>query len=214
MRSRSLLLVVCVLNSCIQASDETQTSPPGKQAAAPIADVQPEAAPQPAIARARTMRDCGAKSFSRITETGIGELQVGRTVAAVKHMCNVTRDAAEPGYQGMTERVLTVLLGADVVRATIVNDIVWRLTITQPRFATADGLQVGTPLSQLASMKGVEIAEGEDGLYLLPPSHCGVSFRFSIQSRAPSGLAWSAARLRAEHGAARVDRILVSRCVR
>lgn len=160
------------------------------------------------------MRDCGVKSSSRITETGIGALQVGRTVVAVKQMCNVARDAAEPGYEGMTERILTVLLGADTVRATIVNDIVWRLTITQPRFAVADGLRVGTPLSQLVSAKGVEIAEGEDGVYLLLAAHCGVSFRFSIQSRAPSGLPWSAARLRAQHGTARVDRILVSRCVR
>lgn len=214
MRSRSLLLAVCVLCSCIQASDETQASPPGKSAAAPVAEVQPEAAPQPAVAPTPRMRDCGAKSSSRVTDTGIGDLQVGRTVTAVKQMCNVARDAVEPGYEGMTERTLTVLLGAATVRATIVNDIVWRLTITQPRFATADGLRVGTPLSQLASVKGVKIAEGQDGLYLLLPAHCGVSFRFSIQSREPSGLSWSAVRLRAQHGAAKVDRILVSQCVR
>jgi hypothetical protein len=214
MRSRLFLLVMCVLCSCIQASDETQASPPGKQATAPVAEVQPEVAPQPAVAPTPSMRDCGAKSSSRITETGIGGLQVSRTVAAVKQMCNVVRDAAEPSYAGITERTLTVPLGADTVRATIVNDFVWRLTITQPRFATADGLRVGTPLSQLVSLNGVEIAEGEDGLYLLLPTHCGVSFRFSIQSRAPSGLPWSAARLRAQHGTAKVDRILVSRCVR
>ncbi len=214
MRSRSLLLVVCVLCSCTQASDETQAPAPGMQAAALTAEVQPKAAPQPAVAPTPRMGSCGAKLSSRITETGIGDLQVGRTVAAVKQRCKVARDAAEPGYEGMTERTLTVLLGEDTVRATIVNGIVSRLTITQPRFATADGLRVGTRLSQLASVKGVEIAEGQDGLYLLVPAYCGVSFHFSIQSRTASGRPWSAARLRAQYGTAKVGRILISRCVR
>jgi hypothetical protein len=212
MRYRSLTVLACVLSSCTKSYDESQASPPSGQAAQTTAAAPVEAQPQPQVASRKL--DCGAKSSSRITATGIGDLQVGRTVAAVKQLCNVTRDAAEPGYEGMTERILTVALGADTVRATIVNDLVWRLTITHPRFATPDGLRVGMPLSSLISEKGVQIAEGEDGPYLMVPAHCGLSFRFSIQSRAPSGVPWTVARLREQHSAARVDRILVTRCAR
>jgi hypothetical protein len=212
MRYRSLIVLACVLSSCTKSDDESQASPPSGQAeqttaAAPVA-AQPKS---PAASR---KLDCGASSSSRITATGIGDLQVGRTVAAVKQLCNVTRDAAEPGYEGMTERILTVALGADMVRAAIVEGLVWRVTITQPRFATPDGLRVGTPLSDLISEKGVRIAEGEDGPRLMVPTHCGLSFHFSIQSRSPSGVSWTAMQLRRQHSAARVDRILVTRCLK
>ena len=57
-------------------------------------------------------------------------------------------------------------------------------------------------------------AESEDGLYLLPGSHCGLSFRFSIQSRWPTGRSWTMEELIRRHGNQPVARILVTRCLR
>jgi hypothetical protein len=112
------------------------------------------------------------------------------------------------------ERVLTVVIGGELYRATVISGLIGRVSVRTPRTATSDGLRVGTPLSRVAALKGVKIAEGEDGLYLLPGSHCGLSFRFSIPSRWPTGRSWTMQELIRRHGREPVARILVTKCVR
>ena len=148
-----------------------------------------------------------------LTDLGIGTLAIGRTVDAVKATCRIIRDIAELTSEGTVDRVLTVAIGDDYYRASVVNGLIARVSIRTPRIATSDGLRVGTPLSRVATLKGVKIAEGEDGLYLLPGSHCGLSFRFSIQSRWPTGRSWTMEELIRSHGREPVTRILVARCV-
>ena len=150
--------------------------------------------------------------YSVLTDLGIGDLQVGRTTASVKRSCTVVRDAVEP-MEGIPQRVLRVLINDDTVRATVLDDLIWRISITSPRFATRDGLRVGTPLSRVVTEKGVALTEGEDGLYVLLPSHCGLSFRFVFPSRAPPGKAWTPGLLERIHGDAVVNKIFVTRCV-
>jgi hypothetical protein len=216
MRHRVLVSLVLLVCSCSKIGDEAKNVLSSKSAidsatAQPVALAKPLPAP-PALPP-RALR-CGLRPSSRITELGIGELQVGQTVAAIKQNCMVIRDAAGPGHEGNTERLLTVLLGSDRVVAAVVDGLVWRITISTPRFRTADGLGVGTPLYGFAAAKGLRMEEGEDGLYLKLPSHCGLSFLFAIQSRAQPGKPWPTTRLAQLHGDARVDRILVTRCVR
>lgn len=155
---------------------------------------------------------CGVKGNPVLSDLGIGNLAIGRTVTTVKRTCRVIRDIEELA-SGSLDRVLTVVIGGDVYRATVAGDLVSRITVRTPRVATRDGLRVGTPLSRVASLKGVKIAEGEDGLYMLPESHCGLSFRFSIVSRWPTGRAWTMTELLRRHGGTPVDRIFVSRCM-
>jgi len=149
-----------------------------------------------------------------LTDLGIGNLAIGRTVDAVKGTCRIIRDIHELTSEGTVDRVLTLVIGGDIYRATVVSGLVSRVSVRTPRIATRDGLRVGTPLSKVAALKGVKIAEGEDGLYLLPGSHCGLSFRFSIQSRWPTGRSWTMEELVRRHGNRPVDRILVTRCLR
>src|SRR5688572_4638510 len=156
---------------------------------------------------------CGIKGNPVLTTTGVGSLAIGRSVDVVKGSCRVIRDVMELTGQGTLDNVLTLVIGGDIYRATVNDGLVSRITVRTPRVATRDGLRIGTPLSKVAGLKGVKLAEGEDGLYLLPPTHCGLSFRFSIQSRWPTGRPWTIPELVRRHGTRPVDRIFVTRCV-
>lgn len=157
---------------------------------------------------------CGVKGNPVLTDLGIGNLSIGRTVDAVKATCRIIRDIPELTSEGTVERVLTVAIGGDYYRASVVSGLIERVSVRTPRVATSDGLRVGTPLSRVAALKGVKIAESEEGLYLLPGTHCGLSFRFSIQSRWPTGRSWTMEELVRRHGNQPVARILVTRCLR
>jgi len=157
---------------------------------------------------------CGVTGNPVLTDLGIGTISIGRTVDAVKATCRIIRDIPELTSEGAVDRVLTVVIGGELYRVSIANGLVGRVSIRTPRIATKEGLRVGTPLSRIAALKDVKIAESEEGLYLLPGSHCGLNFRFSIQSRWPSGRSWTMAELIRRHGNRPVSRILVTRCVR
>jgi len=157
---------------------------------------------------------CGVEGNPVLTDLGIGNLAIGRTVDVVKASCRIIRDISELTSEGTVERVLTVVIAGELYRATVISGLIGRVFVRTPRIATSDGLRVGTPLSRVAALKGVKIAEGEDGLYLLSGSHCGLSFRFSVQSRWPTGRSWTMQELIRRHGREPVARILVTKCVR
>jgi len=172
------------------------------------------APPAPIIAtRPAGALHCGLKGAGTLGETGVADLQVGRTISAVKQSCLVTRDAVGPWIEGTTQRVLTVVVGSEKLYAAVDGGIVSAISVRTPRFATSDGLRVGSQLSRFVSAKRVKMAEGEQGLYLRLPSHCGLAFHFSIQSRARPGMAWPPPKLVEQHGRATVDQIIVTRCV-
>ncbi len=139
---------------------------------------------------------------------------MGRTISAVKESCLVARDAVGPGIEGTTQRILSIVVGSDTLRVTVDAGLVGSITIRTPHFATADGLRVGSQLSKFISAKRIQLAEGEQGLYLRLPSHCGLAFHFSIQSRAQPGMPWRPPRLEERYGRATVDQIIVTRCIR
>jgi hypothetical protein len=146
-----------------------------------------------------------------LTSLGIGNLQVGRTIDVVKRTCRVIRDNAEMD-EGSPERVVTVVIGKDPIRVSVLDGLVWQLDFTSPRFQTRDGLHIGTSLSRMVARGEVHLVEGQDGLYVTLASHCGLSFRYSIPSRETPGKAWSLAHVVQRHGSAAADRILVTRC--
>lgn len=178
----------------------------------------PTPAPVPAPTKQKVSKSppgplhCGFTGSTTLGESGVADLQVGRTISAVKQSCLVTRDAVGPWIEGTTGRILTVIVGSERLYAAVDGGIVSSISIKTPRFATSDGLKVGSALSNFVSAKRVKMAEGEQGLYLRLPSHCGLAFHFSIQSRAQPGIAWPSPKLQAEHGRAPVDQIIVTRC--
>lgn len=191
------------------------TAAVSKTSASTPAATQPKAAGRAGqkLATLAVGSRCGVTRYTVLTDLGIGDLQVGRTTASVKRSCFVVRDAVEP-MEGIPQRVLRVLISGDTVRATVLDDLIWRISITSPQFVTRDGLRVGTPLSRVVTQKGVTLTEGEDGLYTLLSSHCGLSFRFAFPSRAPPGKEWTPGLLERFHGDAVVNKIFVTRCIR
>lgn len=160
------------------------------------------------------VRDCGISASPILENDGIGQLKVGRKVADVRELCDVTSDGEELGSEGMKERVLTVNLAGTMVKALIDNDRVMRIAVTSPQIRTRDSLGVDTQLHTIADMRGARFVPGEDGVYGFVADHCGLSFRFSIPMRPPAGRDWTASAAKREHGAASVDRVLITSCAR
>ena len=196
-------------------SASAAASPKGASSAAASAPA-PQAPAGSTKTGASTPSDtrCGVRGNPVLTDLGIGNIAIGRTVDAVKASCRIIRDIQELTSEGTVDRVLTVVIGGDLYRVTVASGLVSRVSVRTSRVATSDGLRVGTSLSKVASLKDVKIAEGEDGLYLLPGSHCGLSFRFAIPSRWHTGRSWTMQELLRRHGNKPVVRILVTRCLR
>ena len=160
--------------------------------------------------------NCGAEARPTLSGTGIGELRVGRPAAQIAAQCVVLADTVAPGPEALTERVMSLLLaGTDTVRATMVNDSVWRLQLESTGIRTVDSLGVGTLLADLlrsgrGRARGVE---GEGQLFVLLEEHCGVSFRVAPEIGGKQHQAeWSAVDLAGLDGTARVDQVLVIGC--
>jgi hypothetical protein len=214
--SLQMPFLVCALASCTKApADQSAGATPHLVAESATVN-QPATKPrtQTTAKRPASALRCGLKGSGTLGETGVGDLQVRRTIAAVKQSCLVVRDAVGPWIEGTTQRILTVVVGSETLYAAVDAGTVGSIAIRTPRFATADGLRVGTQLSKFISVKQVQMTEGEEGLYLRLPSHCGLAFHFSIQSRARSGMTWPPRRLEEQHGRATVDQIIVTKCVR
>jgi hypothetical protein len=201
---KKFLLLALLLAGCRRASDlpiDTSSSiPAGDSGTAP--------------SDSAGARSCGVSTTPALDEDGIGDLKQGRSVADVARSCEVISDSEQRGQEGAMERVLVVRIANELVRAIIVDDRVFRIEVNTPRFRTSDSLGVDTPLRRIAAMRGAQFAPGEDGVYGFSPDHCGLSFRFSVPSRPPSGSQWTAALINEAHGDAAVNRVIVIPCRR
>lgn len=159
-------------------------------------------------------RNCGISGVPVLTDDGIGELQPGRAVKEVGAVCEVLSDTVVRRGEGMNERVVTVRIDGDFVETTVNDDRIQRLEISSPKYRTRDSLGVDTPLSRIARSRGAKFLPGEDGVYGFTSDHCGLSFRFSVPLRPPTGRDWTVATINAAHGDATVDRVLVTKCQR
>jgi hypothetical protein len=153
---------------------------------------------------------CGDRS---ITGTGVGAVRVRMSVDSLKRVCRVAHDTVVLGAEGMSSRVLTVVIGSDSLDAEIDSGQVWRLRITSSAFTTVDSLRVGMPLAALARRPGAHGAVGEGKVFVLLPDRCGMSFGIA-NSGAIARPGLDSTRLRALSTPMRVDRILVFGCAK
>jgi hypothetical protein len=159
-------------------------------------------------------KTCGVSGTPVLSDQGIGELRVDRTVAEIAAVCEIVSDTTQLGTEGMDEHVVIVRIGGDVVTGLVDGKTIRRLQIASPRYRTRDSLGVDTPLAKIAAMRGAKFLPGEDGVYGFTGDHCGLSFRFSIPLRPPANRDWTVAEIAKAHGEATVDRVLVTRCQR
>lgn len=196
-----LLLITAACQPAAEQRDNDQT-------AADAAPAAP-AAPPPAAAAPRS---CGISAATLLTETGIGDLQIGQPVSRLAEECAVLSDTTVLGAEGMPARIVMVDLGRDTVPVEVSDDKVWRIALDDGAFQTADSLGVGTPLTDLLHFTGVHGMPGEDGFYVRVPDHCGLSFRLSNASSGFTASDWTAEMLRKLPPSARVERVLVFGC--
>ena len=164
---------------------------------------------------------CGVSRSTKLTDQGVGDLQIGRPVSEVKRLCNVVSDFNRSSPDGQNQRVVTIQTidlhpgvdpGSEIIVAQVANDRISRIEILTARFTTSDSLGVDTPLTRIAHMRGAQFAPGEDGVYGFASEHCGLSFRFALPLRPPAGGQWTVAAIDKDHGEAAVDRVIVKRC--
>jgi hypothetical protein len=156
--------------------------------------------------------DCGVTGKPIMTDDGVGELRVGRSVDDQRSMCEIVTYSEEPGAEGSKERVVVVNVGGVPVRAVITANKVWRIEITSPRISTPDSLGVDVPLHRVATRRGARFFPGEDGVYGFVADHCGLSFRFSVPLRPPRGSQWTAGAIDQAHGDAAANKVLITQC--
>ncbi|HEV7389462.1 MAG TPA: hypothetical protein VGN73_12700 [Gemmatimonadaceae bacterium] len=146
-----------------------------------------------------------------LSDGGVGKVRIGTRVDSVESQCRVLKDAVQPGPEGMTERRVTVGFAEDSLEAEIVDDRVWRLDITSPRFRTADSLAVGSTLGDLLRHGRARGAVGEGRFFVLSSNHCGLSFELAGGIPAGKSRTWDQKELSTLPLTTRVKRILVVR---
>lgn len=206
----TIAIAAIVMTACAtgdpSASDSGETTSPAPAPGSPGAPSSPDTS----AGRAPVGGGCTA---SPLTGDAAGALRIGMTVDDVRARCGVASDGTRPGPEGEPSRVIEVPMGADTVDAEIEDGRVWRIPVTSPRLRTADDLGVGTRLARLLELRDVQPAMGE-GLYVLSPAHCGLSFQLDDPSGRPLPPAQTLAELRRLPETTVVSRVLVTGCDR
>lgn len=205
-----LLLALLLLAACGGAG--AADAPPAAAAMDSVgatdtlsADGAPPAGPATAVAAC-------VPPGATLTGDGVGEVRIGRSVAELRGVCSVVRDTVVPGPEGMPQRVLEVPTDGDTLRVEVVDDAVWRVTVTDDGVRTVDGRGVGARLGDLAALDGVRGDPGEGGMYVTLPGDCGISYRLPSAGTPPAGGGWTAAQLRRLPADARVEAVLLTGC--
>lgn len=170
-------------------------------------------APREGASQGPTPRLCGTGPSTMITDSGVGALLVGAPVEQIKRDCNVLSDTVEVAGEGDSIRMLRVNLGSAPVDVIVDSNLVWRVELGAPGYATVDSISVGTPLGRVLMLPGTSGLEGEGALYVRAVSHCGVSFRVSYAPDDAKHLgAWTHAALMRLPSTTVVDQILIFGC--
>jgi hypothetical protein len=149
-----------------------------------------------------------------LSDSALGDVRIGRSVADVAASCTIVRDTTAPRSEGQMARVLGVAVGGDTVEAEVVDGRIWRIEVTSPAYRTADSLGVGTALAALLAQEGVSPLSGEGRLFVKTASHCGLSFQLSVPDTGVAAGRWTVADLRRLPAGTQVTRVLVIGCGR
>jgi hypothetical protein len=147
-----------------------------------------------------------------ISDRGIGELIVGRSVDSVKRLCHVISDTTELGGEGMPTRMLRVAFRHDSVEAEIDSGRVWRIEVASSSFRTADSLGVGTSIERLLRLREPWGLGAEGAVFLISSQHCGLSFQLSESGSDAPPENWDRAALARLPKSTVVDRVLIVGC--
>jgi hypothetical protein len=165
-------------------------------------------AQKPVRGAAVARESCEAVGSGAVSDSGVSQVIVGRSIDEVRTKCRVVADSLEDDAEAMQQQIVYVAIGTDTMRVLVHDHIVARLEITSPNLRTAAGVGVGSRIAELA---GGRVLEGDGRLYATTPKHCGLSFRLSHIPTAQQ-LAAGVPNITALPDSVRIDQLLVTGC--
>lgn len=165
-------------------------------------------AEKPVQRAAAARASCEAVGSGAVSDSGVSQVIIGRSIDELKTKCRVVADSIEADAEAMPQRVVYVAIGTDTTRVIIDDRAVFRLEITSPTLRTAAGTGVGSRIAELA---GGKVLEGDGRLYATIPKHCGLSFRLSHIPTAQQ-LAVGVPAATDLPDSVRIDQVLVTGC--
>ncbi len=160
-------------------------------------------------------QDCGARTSAVVTDSRVGALSIGLTVAQVRERCRVVLDSVRDNWDyAEAQRALSVLVGSDTVIAWAPRDTVTLIDITSRSLRTRESLGVGTRLRSLLKSRGVTGGTGEASTHATLAAHCGLAFVLSGGGRQEDGAEYTAREMRTWPGAITVTAIQIFGCAR
>jgi hypothetical protein len=184
---------------------DTVAPEPVEPAPAPVAAMPAAPAPVEALRYA-----CDQYT---IRESGVGAMEIGDAQDAFRTRCIVLSDstAADPG-DGTVRGTVVVGVNGVPVEVQIADGRVYRVTVSNPLFRTADGMGPGVSFVRLLDWPGAVVLEGEHDLSVVVNAHCGLYFRITKPATPPQSLALWADVVRAMPPDTPVERVVVRGC--
>jgi len=129
--------------------------------------------------RAHSGPACGVTDSTRLSGAGIGALQVGATVDSVRAACDVLADTSVVSPEGQPTPAIRVDLIRDTVLAELSGNRITRVHVRGAGIRTADGYGAGSTLENLMHWSDLTSQSADGSLFVMSPSHCGMSFRLA-----------------------------------
>ena len=164
------------------------------------------------VARAPAGQACGVSATTVITGDGIGSLRIGRPVPDITDSCVVVSNSSVMAGDSGSVRLLRVDLLRDTAEAEVRADTIRRIDVADSAFHTSDHFSVDTRVATLLTLGDVEGRTSGGSLWVVSPSHCGLSFRLEGPAPTPPAAQSRKAALRRLAGEDRVDRISMFGC--
>ena len=148
-----------------------------------------------------------------IRESGVAAVEIGDPQSAVRDRCIVLGDStAVDATDGMPRGNVVVGVNGTPMVVQIAEGKVYRITVTDPQFRTADGFGPGTPVVGMLDLPGAVVLEGEHDLSVVVNAHCGLYFRITKPATLPANAAHWSDVVRAMPQGTQVERVVVHGC--
>ena len=119
---------------------------------------------------------CADQQGAVITGAGVGPIRIRMRVNELPVSCPIVGDTSL-WLEGDLQPAVLIDVDGDTILAEVVDDRVWRITVSDKDLKTADGISVGTPVARLAVYPDAVISSGEGSFFVIAEaSHCGLSF--------------------------------------
>lgn len=219
--ARRILPIVGAVIVLGSGACRTRTDAKAAASAAAADSVAPEPEPLPepvAVAPAPAAPEPVEPERRRCDETtlrddGIGAVVIGDAPDVLRTRCVVFADstAADPADGRLRGSVVVGVNGAPMT-VQVAEGKVYRMTVADPRFRTADGYGPGLPIARMLDLPGAVVLEGEHDLSLVVNAHCGLYFRIPKPAALPANVGrWSDV-VRAMPEGTPVERVVVHGC--